>query len=167
MGLTRAIECSQPVMIDNGTWANTPSTPLDFNESAVEFALNAIRYFPDQAGLLSMTRGRKLVVPVNLQWAAERLLKSELRINTGNNDINAVVSAGALPDGWTVNEFLTSAYGWWITTNVKGLIFYDRTPFEMDLQVDPTTGNLLVIGFQRFSASYRNPRGVFGSIPTA
>lgn len=153
--------------IDNGVWANTPSTQLDFNESAVEFALNAIRYYPDQAGLLALSRGEKLVVPVNLQWAAERLLKSELRINTGNNDVNAIVTTGALPKGYVVNEFLTSPYGWFILTNVKGLVFYDRTPFEMDLQVDPTTGNLLVVGYQRFGTGYRNPRTIYGSIPTA
>ena len=153
--------------IDNGTYANRPAVDLDFNESSVEFALNSVRYFPDQAGLLTMARGRKLVVPVALQWAAERLTKTEMRVGTNNNDVSALVSTGAIPEGYVVNEFLTSPYAWFLLTNVKGLVFYDRVPFEMDLQVDPTTGNLLVIGYERYGIGWKNPRGLWGSFPTA
>ena len=153
--------------IDNGTWANTPTVQLDFNEAAVEFALNSIRYFPDQANMLSMARGRKTVVPVALQWAAERLYKTELRVGTANNDVNAILSAGGMPEGYAVNEFLTSNFAWFVLTNVKGLVFLLRKPFEMDLQVDPTTGNLMVIGYKRFAVGYKNPRGIWGSTPTA
>lgn len=153
--------------IDNGTYANTPTVPLDLNESAVESSLNQIRTFPDQAGLLALLRGRKLVVPVALQWVAERLTKTELRTGTANNDISAIVSTGALPEGYVVNEFLTSNFAWFILTNVMGLVYYDRVGFEMDLQVDPTTGNLLVIGYERYGIGYRNPRAVYGHYPTA
>lgn len=153
--------------VDNGTWANTPAVQLSFNESALETALNAIRYFPDQRNMIANTRGRKLVGPVNLQWAMERLTKTELRTNTANNDVNAIYTTGAVPEGYTINEFLTSDYSWFVLTNVKGLVFLERTPFEMDLQVDPTTGNLLVIGFTRFGVGYKNPRAIWGSTPSA
>lgn len=153
--------------IDNGTYANTFSTQLQFNEAAVEAALNTIRLWPDQAGLLAMIRARKVVVPVAQSWAAERLFKTELRTNTANNDVSAIVTSGALPGGYVVSEFLTSTLAWFVTTSVEGLRVLERVPFEMDLQVDPTTGNLLVISYSRFAAFYSNPRSVFVSYPTA
>ena len=153
--------------IDNGTYANRPSPDLDFNESSVEYALNQIRLWPDQAGLLAMVRARKVVLPVALSWAGERLFKTELRTNTANNDVSAIITSGAMPEGYMVSEFLTSSFAWFIITSVRGLMVYDRVPYEMDLQVDPTTGNLLCLGYERYSAFYRNPRSVFGSLPTA
>lgn len=152
--------------VDNGTYANTFSTQLQFNESSVESALNTVRLWPDQAGLLAMVRARKVVVPVALSWAAERLFKTELRTNTANNDVSAILTSGALPEAYVVSEFLTSTSAWFVMTSVRGLRVYDRIPYEMDLQVDPTTGNLLVIGYERYSAFYSNPRGAFGSFPT-
>lgn len=153
--------------IDNGTYANMPPTALDLNEAALETALNQIRVYPDQAGLISMTRGRKLVVPIALQWAAERLTKTELRVGTNNNDVSALFTTGALPDGYVVNEFLTSSFAWMVLTSVKGLKYYERVPFEMDMQVDPTTGNLLVIGYERFGLAGVNGRAVWGTFPTS
>lgn len=153
--------------IDNGTYANRPTTDLDLNEAALETALNQIRVYPDQAGLISMTRGRKMVVPIALQWAAERLTKTELRVGTNNNDVSAVYTTGALPDGYIVNEFLTSSFAWFILTSVKGLAYYERVSFEMDMQVDPTTGNLLVMGYERYGLAHKNPRSVWGTFPTA
>lgn len=153
--------------IDNGSYGNRPSTDLDFNESAVETALNQIRLWPDQANMLQMIRARKALLPVALQWAGERLFKTELRTGTANNDVSAILSSGALPEGYMVSEFLTSSFAWFILTTVKGLVVYDRIPFEMDLQVDPTTGNLLMFGYERYSAFYKNPRAAWGSFPTA
>jgi hypothetical protein len=153
--------------IDNGTYANRPTTDLDLNEAALETALNQIRVYPDQAGLISMTRGRKMVVPIALQWAAERLTKTELRVGTNNNDVSAIYTTGALPDGYIVNEFLTSSFAWFVLTSVKGLAYYERVSFEMDMQVDPTTGNLLVMGYERYGLAHKNPRSVWGSFPTA
>lgn len=153
--------------IDNGSYGNTPTVQMDFNESSVEAALNAVRVFPDQAGLISYTRGRKLLVPVALQWAAERLTKTELRSGTGDNDVSAIFSTGAIPEGYAVNEFLTSQFGWFLLTDVEGLVLYERTPFEMDLQVDPVTGNLLCIGYERYAPSYRDPRAIYSNMPTA
>jgi hypothetical protein len=153
--------------VDNGTYANTFTTQLDFNESAVEAALNTIRLWPDQANLLAMVRARRIVVPVALSWAAERLFKTELRTNTANNDVSAILSSGALPESYVVSEFLTSSFAWFVTTNVRGLRVFNRIPYEMDIQVDPTTGNLLCIGYERYSATYTNPRAVFCSLPTS
>jgi hypothetical protein len=155
--------------IDGGTYANTPSTALNLNESAIETALTAIRAFPDQAGLKCLLRGRKLIVPPALQWTAERLTKTELRTSTANNDISAIVSSGALPQGYQVMDFLTSTLAWGIMTSVEdnGLMHYDRVPYEMDLQVDPTTGNLLVIGYERAGIGYQDPRAIWWTIPTA
>jgi phage major head subunit gpT-like protein len=153
--------------IDNGTYSNRPSTDLDLNEAALETGLNAVRLYPDQAGLISMTRGKKLIVPVALQWAAERLTKTELRVGTNNNDVSAIYTTGALPDGYVVNEFLTSNFAWFILTSVKGLKYFERVPFEMDMQVDATTGNLLVLGYERYGIAGVNPRAVWGSFPTA
>ena len=153
--------------IDTGTYANTFSVQLDLNESAIESALTVIRAFPDQAGLKTFSRGKKLVVPPALLWTAERMLKSELRPDSANNDVNPIVSSGALPEGYQVMDFLTSNFAWFITTDVKGLLYYDRIPFETDMQVDPTTGNLLVVGYERYTFSYSNPRSVFASTPSA
>jgi hypothetical protein len=153
--------------IDNGTYANTPGTQLDFNEGSVESALNTIRLWPDQAGLLAMVRARKVVVPAALAWAAERLFKTELRTNTSNNDVSAIITSGAMPEGYVVSEFLTSSFAWFIMTNVRGLRVFDRVPYEMDIQVDPTTGNLLVVGYERYGITYTNPRAVFVNTPTS
>lgn len=154
--------------IDNGVYANRPAVDMDLNEGSLETALNTIRVFPDQAGLISMVRGRKMVVPIALQWTAERLTKTELRTNTANNDVSAIYTTGAVPEGYVVNEFLTSNYAWFVLTTVEdGLNYYDRVPFEMDLQVDPTTGNLLVVGYERYAFSYSDPRAAWGTFPTA
>lgn len=153
--------------IDGGTYANRPTVDLDLNESSLESALNAVRIFPDQAGLKTFARGRKLVVPINLNWTAERLTKTELRTGTANNDVSAIFTTGSLPEGYQVMDFLTSNFAWFLTTNVRGLVYYDRIPFEMDLQVEPTTGNLLVIGYERYGVGYKNPRGIWGTYPTA
>ena len=153
--------------IDNGTYANTFTTQLDFNEAAVESALNTIRLWPDQAGLLAMVRARKVIVPVAQSWAAERLFKTELRTNTSNNDVSAIITSGAMPEGYAVSEFLTSSFAWFIITSVRGLRVFDRTPYEMDIQVDPLTGNLMCVGYERYGITYSNPRAVFVATPTS
>lgn len=159
--------CSTAHPIDTGTWANRPSVDLSLNEAAIETGLNAIRIFPDQAGLKTFARGRKLIVPIAKQFTAERLLKTELRTGTANNDVSAIVTTGALPEGYQVMDFLTSNYAWFMMTFVRGLVYYDRVPLELDMQVDPTTGNLLVIGYERFGCGEKNPRCCWGTSPSA
>ena len=138
--------CSTAHPIDGSTFANRPSVDQDLNEASLESALNTIRTFPDQAGLKTFSRGKKLVVPIALQWTAERLLRTELRVGTANNDVNAIVSQGALPEGYIVMDFLTSNFAWFVTTNVKGLISYDEAlrqasnPADFALKVKGITG---------------------------
>lgn len=153
--------------IDGNVNANTFATQLDLNESALESATIAIQQFKDQAGLKIFARGRKLIVPIQLQYVAERLLKSELRPGTANNDINALLNSGAIPEGYQVMNFLTSQYSWYIRTTEEGLNYLDRVAFETDMQVDPITGNLLVMGYERYSFNYSDPLSLFGSTPTA
>lgn len=152
--------------IDTGVYSNTSSPALDLNEAALEYAFQQIRGFPDQAGIIKFFRGRKLIVPKQLEFVAERLTKTELRVGTANNDVNAFMSAGALPDGYQVMDFLTSAFSWFIKTTCKGMVHYDRIPYEMDLQVDPVTGNLMVLAYERQGFAWSNPRSVWGSQPT-
>jgi hypothetical protein len=151
--------------IDNGTYSNTFAAQLDFNEAAVEAAISQMRLWQDQAGLLAMVRAQKVVLAVNNAWAGERLFKTELRTSTANNDVSAIFTSGAMPGGYMVSEFLTNQPWWFVITNVRGLHCLDRRPFEMDLQVDPVSGNLLVIGYERYAAFYSNPRSVFCATP--
>jgi hypothetical protein len=153
--------------IDNGTYANRPSPDLDLNEAAVEYMTQLIRVFPDQAGNRLLARSRKLGVPIALQYTAERLTKAELRPGTNTNDITAFLSAGALPEGYQVMDYLTSPYLWFVLSTIKGLVSYERVPFELDMQVDPITGNLLLVGYQRYGVGWKNPRGIAISAPTA
>ena len=153
--------------IDVGVYANRPSPDLDLNEAALEYALQQIRVFPDQAGLRLLARSRKLVVPIALEFTAERLTKAELRPGTNTNDITAYLSSGGLPEGYQVVDYLTSPYAWFVLSTIKGLVSYERVPFELDMQVDPITGNLLIIAYFRFGAAWRNPRGVWGTAPIA
>lgn len=153
--------------IDGNVNANTFATQLDLNESALEQATTAVQLFRDQAGLKIFARGRKLIVPVQLRYVAERLLKSELRPGTANNDVNAILSSGAVEEGYQVMNYLTSQYAWYLRTSEEGLNYLDRVPFEVDMQVDPITGNLLVIGYERYSFNYSDPLSLFGSTPTA
>jgi len=159
--------CSTAHPVDGGTWANRPTTDQDLNETSLTQALTAIRYFPTQANLRVFARGRKLLVPPQLEWTAERLLRSELRPNTANNDVGVLVSTKALPEDYAVLDFLTSNFAWFVLTDKKGLLYLQRIGFETDMQVDPVTGNLLVIGYERYSFAYNDPRAIYGSFPSA
>lgn len=153
--------------IDGNTYSNTATVPVDLNESSVENATIQIRQFPDQAGLKIFARARKLIVPIQLQYVAERILKSDLRPATANNDVNAILTSGTLPEGYQAMDYLTSPYSWFIRTNIPGLLYLDRVAFETDMQIDFTTQNLMVIGYERYSFNYNNPRAIWGSNPTS
>jgi len=161
--------CSTAHPIDGGTIANTPSTQVDLNEATLLNAMVAIRTnFRDQANLKIFARGRKLVVPPALEPVAIRLTKTELRPGTADNDVNAILTtAGGLPDGYMTNDFLTSAYAWFLLTNIDGLAYMERIKFDTDLQVDFVTDNLLVKGYERYSFGYYNWRAIYGSFPTS
>jgi hypothetical protein len=161
--------CSASHPIDGSTVSNIPATPVDLNESTLLNAMIAIRTnFKDQAGLKIFARGRKLIIPPQLEPVAIRLTKTELRPGTADNDVNAIMStAGGLSDGYMVNDFLTSQYAWFLLTNIDGLSYMERVKFESDMQVDFVTDNLLVKGYERYSFGYYNWRALWGSFPTS
>jgi hypothetical protein len=152
--------------IDGGTNANRPTTDLELNESALQSALLQIRGFKNQAGLKVMARGRKLVIPPALEYVAARLLKTELRPGTADNDVNATLVTGGVPDGYVVMDFLTSSTGWFVLTDKPGLLYLERVPYETDMQVDFTTDNLLVKAYERYSFGYFDPLAGWGTFPT-
>jgi hypothetical protein len=160
--------CSAVHPIDGGTIANRPTTDVDLNESTLLNGMISIRTnFKDQAGLKVFARGRRLVVPPALEPVAIRLTKTELRPGTADNDVNAIMqTAGGLPEGYMVNDYLTSAKAWFLLTNIDGLSYMSRVGFETDMQVDFVTDNLLVKGYERYSFGYYNFRSIFGSFPT-
>ena len=161
--------CSTAHPIDGGTVANTPTTQVDLNEATLLNAMIAIRAnFKDQAGLKIFARGRKLIIPPQLEPVAIRLTKTELRPGTADNDVNAIMmTAGGLPESYMVSDFLTSAYAWFLLTNIDGLAYMERIKFETDMQVDFVTDNLLVKGYERYSFGYYNWRSIYGSFPTS
>ena len=161
--------CNLNHPIDGGVIANTPTVQVDLNESSLLNGMIGIRtQFRDIAGLKMYARGRKLIIPPALEPVAIRLTKTELRPGTANNDVNAILStAGGLPEGYMVNDYLTSPYAWFLLTNIKGLVYMERVPYEMDMKVDFTTDNLLVKGYERYSFGYYNWRSIYGSFPTS
>jgi len=161
--------CSTAHPIDGSTVANTPTTQVDLNEATLLNGMISIRTnFRDQANLKMFARGRKLIVPPQLEPVAIRLTKTELRPGTADNDVNAIIStAGGLSEGYMVNDFLTSQYAWFLLTNIDGLSYMERVKFETDMQVDFVTDNLLVKGYERYSCGYYNWRALWGSFPTS
>jgi hypothetical protein len=161
--------CATNHPIDGGTVANKPSVDVDLNEATLLNGMISVRTnFKDQAGLKVFARARKLIVPPQLEPVAIRLTKSELRPGTADNDVNAIIStAGGLPEGYMVNDFLTSQYAWFLLTNIDGLSYMERVKFETDMQVDFVTDNLLVKAYERYSFGYYNWRSIYGSFPTS
>lgn len=155
--------------VDGSTYANRPSPDVDLNETSLLNAMISIRStFVDQANLKIFARARKLLIPPQLEPVAIRLLKTELRPGTADNDTNAIfTTAGGLAESYMVNEFFTSNFAWFLLTNIKGLAYMERIPFETDMQVDFVTDNLLVKGYERYSFSYYNPRSTWGTFPTS
>ena len=155
--------------VDGATYANRPTVDADLNEATLLNGMISIRrQFVDQANLKFHARARKLVVPPELEPVAIRLLQTELRPGTANNDVNAIRStSGGLAEGYMVNDYLTSTFAWFLLTNVEGLAFMERIKFETDLQVEFTTDNLLVKGYERYSFGYFNPRAAYGTFPTS
>jgi phage major head subunit gpT-like protein len=161
--------CSTAHPIDGQTVANRPATDVDLNEATLLNGMISIRTnFRDQAGLKIFARGRKLIVPPQLEPVAIRLTKTELRPGTADNDVNAILStAGGIPEGYMVNDFLTSSFAWFLLTNIAGLAYMKRIAFETDMQVDFITDNLLTKAYERYSLSYFNWRAIWGSFPTS
>jgi hypothetical protein len=155
--------------IDGNTIGNRPTTDQDLNEtSLLNAGINVRSTWRDNAGLKIYARARKAIVPTQLEPIALRLFRSELRPGTADNDVNAILGMNeSFKEGFIVNDYLTSSFAWFLLTNVDGLIFMDRIPFEMDMSVEFTTDNLLVKGYQRYSFGYYDWRSIFGNFPTS
>jgi len=153
--------------IDGALVANQPSPDVDLNETSLLNACIQIRStWKDNAGLKIHARGRKLIVPPNLEPIAVRLFRSELRVGTGNNEVNAVLGMEqSLKDGYMVYDYLTSPFAWFVLTNIDGLVFFHRKHFETDMTVEFSTDNLLVKGYQRYVPSYYEWRAIWGTFP--
>jgi hypothetical protein len=161
--------CSTAHPVDGFTIANRPTVDVDLNEATLLNAQASIRAnFRDNAGLKNQSRARKLVVPIALEPIAIRLLKTALRPGTADNDVNAILqTSGGIPDGHLVHDYLTSNYAWFVLTDQEGLLYLQRVSFEMDMQVDFVTDNLLVKGYERYSFGYYDWRAIWGSFPTS
>ena len=151
-------------LISGGTNANTPSTPADLNETSLENAVIQIAAWTDERGLLIAARPKKLIVPPALMFVATRLLETELRVGTNNNDINALKNNGSIPEGYTVNHFLTAPNAWFLTTDVpNGMKHFERVPLQNSMDGDFDTGNVRYKSRERYSFGYSDPLGIYAS----
>ena len=147
----------------SGTFANTLATQADINETSLEQALIDIGEMTDERGLLIAAKGVKMIVPPENQFNAERLMKSQGRTGTADNDINAVNSMGMIPQGYRVNNYLTDADSWYIITDVpNGMKMFVRTPLNTAMEGDFDTGNVRYKARERYSFGVSDPRGIFG-----
>ena len=146
-----------------GNFANELATAADLNETSLEQALIDIAAFIDERGLKIATRGLKMIVPSALQFTAERILVSDLRVGTADNDVNAIKSMGLLPQGYRVNHFLTDPDAWFIKTDApNGLKHFVRSPMKTAMEGDFETGNVRYKARERYSFGWSDPRGIFG-----
>ena len=153
--------------VDGGTYANTPSVTSDLNEASLEQACIGIQQFVDQAGLIVMTKPQKLIVGPQNQFVADRLLESQFRVNTANNDINALYNMSMIPHGYRVNQFITQISGgnafYVLTDAIDGMKYYEREALETDVYCDFSTDNLEVKAVERYSFGVSNARAVWGN----
>jgi len=156
--------CATDHPIVSGTEQNELSTAADLNETSLEQALIDIAALTDERGLKIAAKGMKLIVPSALQFTAERLMKSTQRVGTADNDINAVVSMGMVPQGYVVNHYLTDTDAWFIKTDVpNGLKHFVRAPIKTAMEGDFDTGNVRYKARERYSFGWSDWRGIFGS----
>ena len=147
-----------------GSFRNEPSTAADLNETSLENALIDISTFVDERNLIIALRGTKLIVPPQLQFVADRLLESTLRVGTADNDVNAIRNMGMLPEGYSVNHFLTDPDAFFIKTDApNGFKHFERTPMSTGMEADFDSGNMRFKARERYSFGYSDPRAVFGS----
>jgi hypothetical protein len=155
-------------LVNGGTNSNTASTAVDLNETSLEAAVIQIAAWTDERGLLIAAKPKKLIVPPALMFVAKRLLDTELRVGTTDNDINAIKQMGAIPEGYTVNHFLTDANGWYLTTDVpNGLKHFVRSPLAQSMDGDFDTGNVRYKSRERYSFGWSDPLGIWGSAGTS
>ena len=150
--------------VGGGTNANRPSTNVDLNETSLEQAVIDIAAFTDERGLLIAARPRKLIIPPALQFVATRLLESELRVGTANNDINAIRTNGSIPEGYAINHYLTDTDAFFVTTDIpNGMKHFVRTAMSTSMDGDFDTGNVRYKARERYSFGVSDPLGIYGS----
>ena len=151
-------------LVSGGTNSNTPAVQADLNETSLEAAVIQIAAWTDERGLLIAAKPRKLIVPPNLMFVATRLLETEGRVGTADNDINALANNGSIPEGYTVNHFLTDTDAWFLTTDVpNGMKHFVRSPMANSMDGDFDTGNVRYKARERYSFGWSDPLGMFGS----
>ena len=151
-------------LVSGGVNSNIPSTPADLNETSLENAVIQIAAWTDERGLLIAARPKKLIVPPALQFVATRLLETELRVGTNDNDVNAIKNNGSIPEGYTINHFLTDTNAWFLTTDVpNGMKHFVRSPLSQSMDGDFDTGNVRYKARERYSFGWSDPLGMYGS----
>jgi hypothetical protein len=159
--------CSTAHLIDGGTVPNRPTVDVELSEAALEAADGTIGNFKNSAGLKVGIVARKLIVPRGLRFVADRILFSEKRVGTADNDENALRRLNLISDSYTYLDFLTSAKAWFLKTSAeKGLTYTEREPFETDMMTDFDTKSIKACGYERYSFWYRDWRGIYGTFPT-
>jgi hypothetical protein len=160
----KALFANNHPLVSGGTNSNIPSTAADLNETSLENAVIQIAAWTDERGLLIAAKPRKLIVPPALQFVATRLLETELRVGTNDNDINALKNNGSIPEGFTINHFLTDTNAWFLTTDVpNGMKHFVRTPLSQSMDGDFDTGNVRYKARERYSFGWSDPLGMYGS----
>jgi len=151
-------------LVSGGTNSNRPTTGADLNETSLENAVIQIAAWTDERGLLIAAKPKKLVIPPALMFVATRLLETSLRVGTTDNDINALKNNGSIPEGYTVNHYLTDTNAWFLMTDVpNGLKHFVRTPLSNSMDGDFDTGNVRYKARERYSFGVSDPLGIFGS----
>ncbi len=152
------------LLVDGGKNDNRPSTGADLNETSLEDAIINIAAFKDQRGLLIAAKPKRLIVPPALQFVATRLLESQDRVGTADNDLNAIRTNGAIPEGYMVNHYLTDTNAFFIITDVpNGMKHFQRTALETSMDGDFDTGNVRYKSRERYSFGVSDPLGIYGS----
>jgi hypothetical protein len=151
-------------LVSGGTNSNRPTVAADLNETSLEAAVIQIAGWTDERGLLIAARPKKLVIPPALQFVATRLLETEGRVGTADNDINALKNNGTVPEGYAVNHYLTDTDAWFLCTDVpNGLKHFVRTPMQTSMDADFDTGNSRYKARERYSFGVSDPLGIYGS----
>jgi hypothetical protein len=159
-----ALFSSSHPLVSGGTNSNRPGTMVDLNETSLEAAVIQIAAWTDERGMLIAAKPRKLIIPPSLMFVAKRLLETELRVGTTDNDINALKAMGSIPEGHTVNHFLTDNNAWFLMTDVpNGMKHFVRTPMSTGMDGDFDTGNVRYKARERYSFGWSDPLGIWGS----
>jgi hypothetical protein len=151
-------------LVNGGVNFNSPTVGVDLNETSLENAVIQIAAWTDERGLLIAAKPRKMVIPPSLMFVAKRLLDTELRVSTADNDINALKQMGVIPEGYCVNHFLTDTNGWYLITDVpNGMKHFERMPLANSMDGDFDTGNVRYKARERYSFGWSDPLGMWGS----